>query len=103
MTFHAGQKGFQLSEFAKELDHISTAGCPEPFRLAWLDFVQTVERDSSPFSGLGSLGEYTVSVFRGSSSGMKDALARLDRLDAPEAERRLEIVALNYGVQLTGR
>ena len=33
-----------LVQYLQTLEKIDTAGCPEPFRLAWLDYVQTWER-----------------------------------------------------------
>ncbi len=89
--------------YISDLRQISTAKCPETFRLAWLSYIQTLERSDDPLYALAALTEGTVSVVRLSPEGTKDALARLDRLNAPEALRRLEMIALGFGVQFQGR
>jgi len=103
ITVHAREKMFSLREYTSSLERISTAKCPESFRFAWLNYTQTLQRAEAPFSGLGSVVEFGVSVVKPSGAGTKDALARLDKLDAPEAWRRLETVALHYGVRVQDR
>jgi hypothetical protein len=100
---HSGEKLFSRADFVKALDRISTIQCPQEFSMAWLNFVQTLQRGEEPFAGLGALGEYGVSVVQPSGAGTKDALARLDRLNASEAYRRVVMVALKYGVQIHDR
>ncbi len=94
------QPVFSDKKYLLALEGISTSDCPEPFRLAWLNYLQTAERSDTPFSGLGAVGEYALSVVKPSSVGAKDALARLDKINTPEAWMRVETVALEYGVQL---
>jgi hypothetical protein len=91
----------QLSKnYIAKVNRIATGDCPQAFQFAWLDFVQTLQRSEEPFSGLGAVGEYVVSVAQPSSAGAKDALARLDKLNIPEAWRRVQVVAIQYGVQM---
>jgi len=91
---------FSRAEFAKALNRINITQCPVEFNIAWMNFVQTVQRNQEPFAGLGAMGEYGVSVAKTSAEGTRDALARLDRLNAPEAYRHVVMVALKYGVQI---
>lgn len=91
---------FSMNEYLAGIEKISTAQCPEKFRLAWLNYIQTLQRGNAPFSGLGAVTEFEVSTLGKSSSGTKDALARLDRLNGNEAWMHVETAALDYGVQL---
>jgi hypothetical protein len=100
IVIHANTPGFSLRVYTNQLRQISTVQCPEPFQLAWLNFVQTTERAERPFAGLGSTIEFTVSAITPDGSGTTDALARLDKLDPQQAWMRVQIVALRYGVQI---
>jgi hypothetical protein len=91
---------FVVKIYVSEVQKIPTAQCPENFRLAWLNYIQTLERQHVPFSGLGAVTEFEISAFRGSSSGTKDALARLDKLNVNDAWMNVETAALDNGVQL---
>jgi hypothetical protein len=72
----------------------------QPFQLAWLNYIQTLQMADRPFSGFGSLIEFEVSTVKADSSGAKDALARLDKLDPQRAWMQVQMVALKYGVQI---
>jgi hypothetical protein len=91
---------FSVKDYLAGIETISTAQCPEDFRLAWLNYIQTLQRDRAPFSGLGAITEFEVSTLKTSPSGEKDALARLDKLNGNEAWMHVETKALDYGVQL---
>jgi hypothetical protein len=97
---HPNSPLFSVPVYTKRLRQISTLQCPEPFQMAWLNFIQTLERLERPFAGLGSLIEFTVSTVHPDGSGTSDALARLDKLDLSEARMRIQRVALRYGVQI---
>jgi hypothetical protein len=100
VVVHPNSPLFSKREFVVSLERISTTGCPKTFQFAWLDFTQTFERSQEPFAGLGAVGEYVVSGITPWGTGTKDALQRLDKLNAPEAWRRVQRVALEYDVQL---
>lgn len=89
-------------EYVAALGRIPTDGCPDVFRLAWLNYVQTQERAENPLYALAATTEGAVSIVKPSPAVLRDALARLDRLNAPEAWRQVEVAALNYGVQFVG-
>jgi type II secretory pathway pseudopilin PulG len=100
--FNSGRSitNFQSKVYLANVEKISTAQCPNKFRLAWLNYIQTLQRENAPFAGLGSLTEFEVSALGRSGNGTKDALDRLDKLNENEAWMRVETAALNYGVQL---
>ncbi len=100
---HAGDRMFSVRAYTTVIDRIATVQCPNQFSVAWLQYVQALERNQEPFSGLGAVGEYAVSVVKPSGAVTQDALARLDRINAPEAWRHVVMVALQYGVQIHDR
>jgi hypothetical protein len=91
---------FSLKEYLAGIETISTAQCPENFRLAWLNYIQTLQREGAPLSGLGAVTEFEISTLKASPNGTKDALARLDKINGKEAWMNVETTALEYGVQL---
>ncbi len=101
-TMPNGRKGngFSPAVYTRGVARISTVDCPEPFSQVWLDYVQTLQRNNAPFAGLGAVTEFGVSAVKPNSDGTKDALARLDKLNTPEAWMRVQRVALRYGVQV---
>jgi len=100
ITRRSGQRGFLMPEYIKAVERIPTVDCPQQFQVAWMNYVQTLQRGDQPFAGLGAVVEYEISVIHPSADASKDALARLDRLNASEAWRRVVMVALHCGVQI---
>ncbi len=103
LIVHANNKLFSVKEYVTALDRIPTTQCPQAFQTAWLNYVQTCERQQEPFNLLAAGVEGVVGVYKLSPSVTQDALARLDRLNAPEAWRRVIMVALEHGVQIHDR
>ena len=90
-------------KYITNVDRIKFVDCPDKFRTAWLTFTQTLERADNPLYGLAALIEGVVSVVKLSSAGTQDAMSRLDKLNPSEAFRRVEMVALEYDVQISDR
>lgn len=90
----------ERTQYIEGLHQISTDGCPQNFRLAFLDYVQTWERASKPGAGLGSTGEFAIGAVSKSGNAMQDASKKLAAIDTDEARRRLDMVALEYGVEI---
>jgi hypothetical protein len=115
---------FREAEYLSALKRISTDGCPESFREAWLEYVQAWERMVAPgdiekrqdiltmaavkgkVEGNGDLGiglggglklAGGVSV-EADLSNLKDMAKRLESRDTNEAFRHVEVVSLSYGV-----
>ncbi|HTB79837.1 MAG TPA: hypothetical protein VK717_03010 [Opitutaceae bacterium] len=100
LIIHPNNPQFSLKVYTQQLSQIPTVQCPEPFQLAWLNYVQTWERSEAPFAGVGSAIEFTVSTVKPNGDAAKDALARLDKMNPNEAWMRVQVVALRYGVQI---
>jgi hypothetical protein len=91
---------FSKQQFITTIERIPTGRCPQEFQMVWLDFTQTLDRSQEPLAGLDAGGEYVASFIPHAGGNSKDALNRLEKLNVPEAWRRVERVALKYGVQL---
>ena len=112
------------ADFLAALKRINTEGCPEPFRQAWLEYVQAWERFVAPseiekqediltlvavkgkLEGNGNIGGGFASGLNAGAGGsveadlsnLKDMAKRLEPRDPNEAFRRVEVVSLSYGV-----
>jgi type II secretory pathway pseudopilin PulG len=95
---------FSTREYIAGIRKIPTANCPAKFRLAWLNYVQTYQRafedGTLDFAArdLAFKTEFLLAVKSTSGAVAKDALGRMDKNNVAEAERRVEMVALEYGV-----
>jgi hypothetical protein len=83
--------------YVKLLKQIDTAGCPQEFRLAWLDYVRTWERKSNPRGPaenvLGGLP-----AFHGDVNALTDIAKRMEADDTLISWQKCERVALEFGV-----
>src|SRR5580658_2887583 len=52
IVVRSGDKLFSRVNFVRALDRIQTVQCPQEFSMAWLAFVQTLQRGEEPFAGL---------------------------------------------------
>jgi hypothetical protein len=83
--------------YLRALKTIDTAGCPERFRLVWLDYVQAWERKLSTHRATENLLE-ALPAAQGNLSGFNDITKGMEASDTDEAWRRCERVALEFGV-----
>lgn len=100
-THPAGKRGNAILhkvEFVNGLHEIPTTNCPQPFRVVWLDYVQTWERASKGGAGLGSTVEFGAGAVHANATAMADASKKLSAIDTEEALRRVETVCLTYGI-----
>lgn len=106
------------AEYLKQLKEISTDGCPEEFRQAWLQYVQAWERNAAPNDVERRQDRLTMAAVKGKLevhggvgtttggglgveadlSNLKDMAKRLESRDTNESFRHVETVALGYGV-----
>jgi hypothetical protein len=87
-------------EYLLALRRIGTEGCPQKFRLAWLDYVQSWERRLSGRRAAENLLE-SVPALEGDFHGLNDIARRMDASDTDESWRHCERVALEFGVDAT--
>ena len=116
--------GLLKADYLAALKHISTDGCPESFRQAWLEYVQAWERLAAPsdvekrediltvsavkgkVAAHGNVGAGLASGLNASGGGsveadlsnLKDMAKRLESRDTNEAFRNVEVVSLDCGV-----
>jgi hypothetical protein len=57
-----GEPAFSENKYILALDEISTAGCPETFRLAWLNYIQALKRQNSTGDVAITLVEVGISL-----------------------------------------
>ncbi len=85
------------AQYLRALKTIDTAGCPQTFRLAWLDYVQTWERKLGNKGVTENLLE-SLPALNGVFLGLNDVAKRVAASDTDEAWRHCERVALECGV-----
>jgi hypothetical protein len=88
----------QPGPYVKLLQKITTEDCPQDFRLAWLEYVQTWERNASPANGLRKLAELGIGLTTGHLAIAADALRPSPGTDTDEAFRKVQKAALEYGI-----
>jgi len=88
---------FHPARYVKLLKQIDTAGCPQDFRLAWLNYVQTWERRNSPQTASENLLNL-IPAATGNLSGLNDIAKRSEANDTLIPWQKCEQVALEYGV-----
>jgi hypothetical protein len=95
------QKKFNVRQYINELTQIDTAFCPKKFELAWLDYVQALERASDKRMILGEVIVGMIGVATKSHS-LEPMLAKpLEARDEVErAWQNVERVALEYDVRI---
>jgi Ni/Co efflux regulator RcnB len=96
-----GEPAISEKKYLLALDKISTADCPESFRIAWLNYIQALKRQRSPGDVAIVLMEVGISLKTPlAKDGLgKDAVGKLDKLNSTEAWMQVETAALEYGVQ----
>lgn len=82
--------------YVKLLKQIDAAGCPQEFRLAWLDYVQTWERKSNPRGTAENVLEGLP--FHGDVNALTDIAKRMEADDTLKSWQKCERVALEFGV-----
>ena len=83
--------------YLMRLQSIDTAGCPQEFRLAWLDYIQTWERKLSGRRAAEDVLE-ALPALSGDFRDLGDIGKRMAASDTSEAWRHCERVALEFGV-----
>jgi hypothetical protein len=83
--------------YVKLLKQIDTAGCPQEFSLAWLDYLQTWEQKSNPGGAAKNVLE-GLPAFHGDVNALTDIAKRMEADDTLISWRKCERVALEFGV-----
>ena len=82
--------------YVKLLKQIDTAGCPQEFRLAWLDYVQTWKRKSNPRDTAENELE-GLPAFHGDVNTLTDIAKRMEPNNTLISWQKCERVALEFG------
>jgi hypothetical protein len=82
--------------YVKLLKQIDTAGCPQEFRLAWLDYVQTWERKSNPRGTAENVLE-GLPAFHGDVNALTNIAKRMEADDTLISWQKCERVASEFG------
>ncbi|HEV2328085.1 MAG TPA: hypothetical protein VGY56_04765 [Verrucomicrobiae bacterium] len=83
--------------YVELLKQIDTAGCPQEFRLAWQDYLQTWERKSNPGGTAKNVLE-GLPEFHGDVNALTDIAKRMEADDTLISWQKCERVALEFGV-----
>jgi len=83
--------------YVKLLKQIDTAGCPQEFSLAWLDYLQTWEQKSNPGGKAENVLE-GLPAFHGDVNALTDIAKRMEADDTLISWQKCERVALEFGV-----
>ena len=83
--------------YMKLIQQIDTTGCPQDFRLAWLDYVQTWQRRTNPRVITENVLE-GLPALHGNFSGLNDIGKRMESDDTLIPWQKCVRVALQYGV-----
>jgi hypothetical protein len=92
---------FSDKDYISGLHRIPVVRCPQKFRLAWSDYVQTWERkmEQGMLGKAVDVAELALAAKSGSGKVADDALERMKKLDNAEAWRQVERLALEYDIQ----
>jgi hypothetical protein len=85
-------------KYVELLKQIDTAGCPQEFRRAWLDYLQTWERKSNPHGTAENVLE-GLPAFHGDVNALTDIAKRMEADDTLMSWQKCERVALEFGVE----
>jgi hypothetical protein len=82
--------------YVKLIEQIDTTGCPQEFRLAWLNYVQTWERKSNPRDTAENVLE-SLPAFHGDVNALTDVAKRIEADDTLISWQKCERIALEFG------
>jgi hypothetical protein len=83
--------------YVELLKQIDTAGCPQEFRLVWLDYLQTWAQKSNPGGTAENVLE-GLPAFHGDVNALTDIAKRMEADDTLISWQKCERVALEFGV-----
>jgi hypothetical protein len=86
--------------YVGELRKVDVSGCPEDFRLAWVDYVHTWERNAN--ADIIDAGKDVAALITAMKTwNFERSLKRADQRDIEEALKTLERIAAAHGIAMT--